>query len=501
MTRWRQATGVGAVVAAGLSLAGCVMGPDFKPPPAPPVASFTPGGDSATPVGAESPQHLAAGADIPARWWSLFHSAELDALVRAAIANNQDLKAAQAALRQNQELLYAQRGAFLPTAGASFQASRARNSNTLAPPLSDNSSVYNLYTPQVTISYAPDVFGATRRAVEGAAAQRDAQAAQVEATYLTIAANVVQAALQRASLLDQIEAAQAAVDDEQKLTAILRRQRDLGQVSSLDVAAQESALAQAQSVLPPLRKQAAQELDVLSALLGRYPQDAPGPRLRLADLTLPADIPVGLPSALVSRRPDIRVAEANLHAASAQIGVAAAARLPSLTLSANLGSAAEAISRLARPDNRFWDISAGLAQPIYQGGALLHRQRAAQAAYDQAAAQYRSTVLLAFQNVADALQALREDAAAMDAADGVERSAATTLRIARRQLEVGEISGLNLLNAEQAYAQARQARIQALTARFTDTAALFQALGANDWAAVAASSDPHARPAAGAATR
>lgn len=486
MTATATRTALRRAGALGLALlvCGCAAGPNFQRPAAPKVEGFLPPDTASQALGgrAEGPaQTFALGQDIPGRWWAVFHSPEIDALVREALANNQDVKAALAALAQNQELLYAQRGAFLPSVGASMQASRQRNSATLAPPLADNASIFNLYTPLVTISYAPDVFGATRRLTEAAAARVDVQRAQLDAAYLTLTSNVVQAALQIASLNEQIQANQEAVAAERQVLTIVRRQQQLGQASGGDVATQETALAQAEQGLPPLRKQAAQERDLLAALLGRYASQAPVEQLRISDLTLPREAPLGLPSALVERRPDIRAAEANLHVASAQVGVAAAARLPNVVLAGDVGRAASVFSALSDPANRFWGIAAGVTQPIFQGGALRHQQRAAEAAYRQAQAQYRSTVILAFQNVADTLQALQQDGAGLDAAAAAEAAARRNLEIARRQLELGEVSGVSLLNAEQAHQQSRVALIQARTARFTDTVALFQALGAGDW--------------------
>lgn len=463
---------------------GCAAGPNFQRPAAPKVEGFLPPDTASHALGgrAEGPaQTFALGQDIPGRWWAVFHSPEIDALVREALANNQDVKSAMAALTVNQELLYAQRGAFLPSIGANVLASRQRNSATLAPPLADNASIFSLYTPLVTISYSPDVFGGIRRQTEAAAARVDVQRAQLDAAYLTLTSNVVQAALQVSSLNEQIRADQEVVVAERQILAIIRRQQQLGQASGGDVATQELALAQAEQALPPLLKQAALERDLLTALLGRYASQAHVEELRISDLTLPPEVPLGLPSELVERRPDIRAAEANLHVASAQVGVAAAARLPNIVLVGDMGRAASAISALSDPANRFWGITAGITQPIFQGGALRHQQRAAEAAYRQAQAQYRSTVILAFQNVADALQALQQDGAGLDAAAASEAAARRNLEIARRQLELGEVSGVNLLNAQQAYQQSRVMLIQARTARFTDTVALFQALGAGDW--------------------
>jgi NodT family efflux transporter outer membrane factor (OMF) lipoprotein len=468
------------LAAATAALAGCVVGPNFQRPAPPKLASFTPPSATPAPVSADA-QQISLGVEIPARWWTLFGSPALDALVDQALAHNPDVAAAEAALRQAKEQLYAQRAAYLPTLNASFTPLGAKNSATIAPPLADNSSIYSLYTAQLAVSYAPDVFGSVHRQVEAAAAKAEAQRFQTEAAYLSLTANVVQAALQESSLREQITATHEIIAAETKLLELMRRQHDAGQASGADVAAQETALAQAEQSLPPLEKQLAQQRDLLAMLGGRYAADGPAGTVEISSLALPHTVPVGLPSTLVQRRPDIRAAEANLHAASAQIGVAAAARLPSITLTANGGGAASRLADIASSPNLFWTLSAGITQPLFDAGALRHQQRAAEAGYDQAREQYRSTVLQAFQNVADALQALQIDDEALNAAVLAERAAGRSLAIAQKQVQLGEVSAISVLNAEQAYHLSRIALIQARTGRYTDTVALFQALGAGGW--------------------
>ena len=466
--------------AAALSLAGCVVGPDFHRPEPPKVAGFLPPGGRQAPRSADS-QTIVQGMDIPARWWTVFHSAELDALVAQALANNPDTAAAEAALRQAHELLLAQRGALLPSVSAGAQALRTKTSATLAPTPASNALSYTLLTPQVTVSYTPDVFGGVRRQIEGAAAREEAQRFQTEAAYLTLTSNVVQAALLQSSLREQIAATREIVAAETQLLAVMRRQHDAGQISGADVAAQETALAQAEQTLPPLEKQLAQQQDLLAILGGRFPAEGPAGAVDISALALPHEAPAGLPSSLVERRPDIRAAEANLHAASAAIGVAAAARLPQISLTAAGGSAASTIGGLFSSRNLFWQVAGDVAQPVFDAGQLRHQQRAAVAAYDQAREQYRSTVLTAFQNVADAMQALQLDDEGLNAAVLADTAAARSLAISRKQVQLGEVSATAVLTAEQAYHQARIALIQARAARYADTVALFQALGAGGW--------------------
>jgi len=459
---------------------GCAVGPNFHRPAAPQVRAYAPP-PAFQPSTAPDAQHIVQGMDVPARWWTLFQSPALDGLVDQAIANNPDTAAAEAALRQARELLYAQRGAYLPTVSGSFDATRARNSATIAPPLADNSSIYSLYTAQLAVSYTPDVFGGVRRQVEAATARAESQAFQTQAAYLTLTANVVQAALQEASLREQIDATGRIIAAERELLALMQRQHKAGEIAGGDVAAQETALAQAEQSLPPLQKQLAQERDLLAVLGGRFPADGPSGTIEISALALPLQVPIGLPSTLVERRPDIRAAEANLHNASALVGVAVAARLPNITLSANGGSAAASLAGLASGPNAFWTLAGGLTEPIFDAGALRHQQKAAEAAYDQARDQYRSTVLQAFQNVADTLQALQLDDESLRAAQRAEAAGRRSLTIAQKQVQLGETSAFAVLNAEQAFHQASIALIQAQTARYTDTVALFQALGAGEW--------------------
>ncbi len=470
------------VIAISVLAASCAVGPDFKPPAAPAVTGFTREKLSPDVGTAGTPQRFVEGMDIPGQWWRLFHSEALDRLIRQAIATNPNLTAAQAALRQAWENVYAQRGSYFPTIGAELNASRNLTpTGALSPASASGNPYYSLITPQLNVSFVPDVFGANRRAVESLTAQAENQRFQLEATYLTLSANIVAGVVQEASLRGQIAATEETIQIETHSLAILRRQLDLGQAAGADVAAQEAVLAQTQLTLPPLRKQLAQQRDALTALAGRYPSEEIAATFHLDDLTLPADLPVSLPAKLVQQRPDIRAAEETLHAASAQIGQAVAARLPQITLSANIGNSANNAGQLFTPGTNFWTLAGGLTAPIFAGGTLLHKQRAAQAGFDQAAAQYRATVITAFQNVADALRALQADADALTAATASEQAAARSLAIVQRQLDLGQIAYLSLLNAQNTFQQARVALVQAEANRLADTAGLFQALGGGWW--------------------
>jgi NodT family efflux transporter outer membrane factor (OMF) lipoprotein len=420
--------------------------------------------------------------DIPSEWWALFQSAKLDHLVEQALKANPNVGAAQAALRQAHELYSAQRTSYLPTVQGSFGGDRSEFPiDTLTSPTVASSSTYTLYTAQLTLSYAPDVFGATRRQVEIAKAQFDSSRFQLEAAYLTLSSNVVVTAVQEASLRGQIAAADRLLQLQHQLTETVQRQRLLGTAGDLDVLAQQSAEAQTAQTLPPLQKQLGQTRDALTALLGRLPSDEPEETFRFDELTLPTDLPVTLPSKLIEQRPDVRQAEENLHAASAAAGVALANMLPQFAINADVGSSALKLGQLFTPYTGFWDLGASLTQTLFDAGALLHKRRAADAALDQAAAQYRAAVILACQNVADTLRALQADADALRASADAQRAAKATFDLAMRQRALGTVSLVAVLNAEQSYRQAELALVQAQANRFSDTAGLFQSLGGGWW--------------------
>jgi NodT family efflux transporter outer membrane factor (OMF) lipoprotein len=337
--------------------------------------------------------------------------------------------------------------------------------------------VYSLFTPQVSVSYVPDVFGANRRRVESLAAQAEAARFQLDATYLTLTANVVTAAIQEAGLQGQIDATAQVIALERESLGVLKRELELGAVAEADIYAQEAALAQLESSLPALHRQLALTHDQLAVLTGHFPSEFKPLDLRLAQLTLPSDLPLGIPSQLVERRPDVRAAEAQLHAATAQVGVAISDMLPQFTITADAGSAATALGDLFKAGTGFWSLGANASQTVFAGGTLIHRKRAADAALDQAGAAYQSAVLTAFQNVADALHALSNDADALNAASRAQDAAEKSLGVARHQLELGAVSYLIVLYGQQTYQQALMAVVQARANRFADTAALFQALG------------------------
>jgi NodT family efflux transporter outer membrane factor (OMF) lipoprotein len=468
------------------SLTACAVGPNFKRPTPPKATTYGSAPMAGQTASAESAggdaQHFVEGMDIPNEWWTLFKSPSLDQMVEQALKANPNVGAAQAALRQAHELYLAQRTSFFPNIQGGVTGDRSEfPAATLTSPTVAPNNIYTLFTAQLTLSYTPDIFGATRRAVEMSKAQEASTRFQLEATYLTLSSNVVATAVQEASLRGQISATKRLLELQHQLTDKVQKQRAVGTVSDLDVLAQQALEAQTAQTLPPLQKQLDQTRDALSALLGRLPSDEPTDTFQLADLTLPADLPVSVPSKLIEQRPDVRLAEANLHAASAGVGVAIANMLPQFTINGDLGSSALKLQSLFSRYTEFWDAGASLTQTLFDAGALLHKKRAADAVLDQAGAQYRAAVLLACQNVADTLHALAADAEALRASAEAERAAKKTFELAMRQRELGTIPLIAVLNAELAYQQAELGFVQAEANRYSDTAGLFQALGGGWW--------------------
>ncbi len=500
---------------------GCAVGPRYHRPQAPANAGYAPTPlpqtsasapiqDREIPIpGAEIPiqraeaQRLISGRDIPFEWWELFKSPQLNALVERAFRANPTIAAAQAAVVQAQELVYAQRGFFFPTIGASYNFERQKlagnltvdnapgtegDGHNLNPPVQNLNSTphtaplfYNFHTAQLSVGFVPDVFGANYRQMESLAAQRDAQRFALEATYITLASNVVAAAIQEASLRAQLDTTRQIIAADEKSLQILRDQFRLGFAMRIDVAAQEAALGQAKMLLPPLHKQLEQTRDLIRALVGNLPSQEVPETFQLDALQLPPELPLSLPARIIEQRPDVRAAEAQLHAANAQVGVAVAAMLPQFSITGTLGGNADEFGWLFRTGGSYWTLMGNVTQPLFEGGTLLHRKRAAGAALKQAAAQYQNTVITAYQNVADTLHASLSDADALAADVRAENAAKLSYDLAQRQMQAGYVNYLFLLSAETAYRQTLLTRVQAQAARYGDTVALFQALGGGWW--------------------
>jgi len=488
-----------------LLLSACAAGPDFKRPAAPVAETYAP---QPMPVKTSSadaaqgkPQVFVASKQIPADWWQLFQSAKLNALIERAFKANPDIEAAQAALRQAQQNVIAQQGFFYPTVGVSYSPSRnklAGNNGGSSPGLQGNGTLiqtyanpagpkyngpayYNFHVAQLSVGYVPDVFGLQRRRVESAQAQAETQHMQLQATYITLASNVIAAAFQEASVRAQLAAVQRVVEINRENLDIMRRQLALGFVAEIEVAAQQAALAQTEQALPPLRNQLEQTRDLIRALAGNTPDRDVPETFDLADLHLPEELPLSLPSSLVEQRPDVRIAEAQLHDASAQYGVAIANRLPQFSILAGMGGMASAPDWMFRAGGGFFSVAGNVAQTIFDGGSLRAQSKASEQALVQAGAQYRGTVIAALQNVADTLHAIESDADALKAAAAADQFNHKVLELTRKQYRLGYVSYQNLLIAEQNYQLSSVSLIQAQTARLGDTAALYQALGGGWW--------------------
>jgi NodT family efflux transporter outer membrane factor (OMF) lipoprotein len=473
------------IAATAAFLGACAVGPDYRAPDAPAVGPYTerpqPERTEAVQVRGGEAQRFEVGARISAEWWTLFGSPELDGLMRTALAGHPTLAAAQAALRQTEENLNAQYAVLYPSVDAGLSARRQRITGASFGNPAIPSSTFNLYNASVNVSYAIDVAGGARRELEALQAGVDFQRFQLEATYLSLTANLATTAFREASLREQIRATREIADSQERQAQLVEKQFELGALSRADVLAQRAQLAQTRANLPPLEKALAQTRNQLAVLIGKLPGEARLPELDLSAFQLPQNLPLSLPSDLVRQRPDIRAAETVLRQTNARIGVAQALMFPQLTLSGSYGSAATSASGLFDAGTLVWNLGASLLQPIFHAGQLQARKRGAQAAYDQAFAQYQQTVLGAFQNVADVLFALEFDAVALKAQADAEAAARESLDMTNKQLQFGSANYLALFNAQRQYEQAKIGLVQAQAARYADTAALFQALGGGWW--------------------
>jgi len=474
------------VVCVGL-LGGCTVGPDFLHPDPPPDKAYLAGDTADATVAAPDvlggqAQRFVADLDIPAQWWQVYQSRELNGLIELALRANPDIQSAIQGLRAAQSTALAQRAALFPLVTASGTGTHNQQSNAISPTPANGSTIFGLFTGLLNVTYLLDLWGGTRRAAESLEAQAEAQCFVLEAAYLTLSSNVVVAAVTEASLRGQIAAIERTIAIQRESLALLQRRLAIGQSSRADVATQESALAQSEATLPPLRNLLSQQRHLLAQLTGRTTAHVPEETFELSGLALPVELPVTLPSRMVEQRPDIRSAEAGVHAAGAQVGVQTAALLPQVTLGLGYGSTATSLDMLFSDTlGPTMTVGAGIVQTLLDGGASFSRRKAAIAAWEQSKAQYRSTVLTAFRNVADTLRALEFDALTLQAASNAERAARLSLDITRTRQTAGDAGILEVLNAELTYQQASLALIQARAARFADTAALFQALGGGWW--------------------
>jgi NodT family efflux transporter outer membrane factor (OMF) lipoprotein len=469
-----------------LGIQSCV-GPDFHIPSPPEIGNFTAERQPANNSAGGKTQHLEISRDLPAEWWSLFRSNSLNSLVQRALRDNPNVDAARAALRVAQANVYAEVGQLFPLASGNYQGQGGKVASGVAAPVvgpgNTNPSYYTLHTAQFTVSYVPDIWGGTRRQIENLEALKENQRFMNEATFLTLTSNIAVGAIQEASLRAQIRVTERLIRISHEILDKIRFQFEQGQASGLDLAAQEALVAQTEATLPPLQKALAQQRDQLIVLSGHLPGEGLPEKFEFTDLKLPRSLPVSLPSDLVGQRPDVRAAEENFHATCALIGVAIANRLPQFSLTGDIGRSGSLFKNLFsnNPAFYFYTGIANASQTIFDGFTLQQRQRAAEAGFDQAAAQYRLAVLTAFQNVADVLYAIRFDTAALRKAILAEIAAEKTLKLTRIQLEQGQVGIQQVLSAQTAYLQASLTVVLAQANRYADTVGLFQALGGGWW--------------------
>jgi len=467
-------------------LNACSLGTNLK---APAIAtpdrytSSTQPTQTAAPGGAAAEvQQFVNGSEAPPQWWTLYQSAELNALVAQALAGSPQLAEASARLRGAEADLAAEIGnTRYPAVNAQLQAEREKvDPGAFGFTQFPQPPPFSLFNASVNASYTLDLFGANRHAVEMQRATVRYQRYLWQSARLTLAANVVTAAIHRASILDQISALESVLAAQRRELEIVSARFAAGGVSALDVQAQRTQLAQNEAALAPLRGTAEQLTHQLAIYLGQAPAAADLPELRFETLKLPATLPLALPSTLARHRPDIAAAEAQLAEAGAAVGVATANLYPQISLSASLGSERTSIGSLGDGIN-VWSIGANLLQPLFRGGALRAQRRSALAAYDAAAATYQQTVLNGLQQVADALRALEHDAEVLAAREDALAQAEAGLAIAKQQLQVGGISEFSLEEAERTRALAQHAHTGAAADQLADTAALLQALGGTSW--------------------
>lgn len=476
------------------NLSACLVGPNFHSPSPPQIKHYTERPWSCRTVNAPGragvTQYFIKTNISSLQWWHSFHSRKLNELVCRGLSNSPTLVAAKAVLREARSNLSAGEGSFFPAFTAQLSAQRGTGagffSSNAATDTSTQSNVptgnvFNLFNASVNVSYLLDIFGGVRRGVEALRAQVDYQYYEWKAAYLSLTGNIVTSAIAMASLQTQIQVTKQLIHEQEEQLRITQQQFKLGGVSGADVLAQETQVAQTRATLPPLEKSKAQTRHALAILVGSFPSTSQLPILYLNELSLPTQLPVSVPSRLVRHRPDIRAAEALWEAANAQVGVATANLYPQFSITGTYGKSNPVGDGAFSSQTQLWSFGGSLIQPLFQGGALVAKRRAALAAAEQAEAHYRQVVLQAFQNVADVLRALEADARELRESKRAELSSLANLKLTRQQFYLGGVSYLVLLDAQRQYQQTRISLIQAQASRYADTAALFQALGGGWW--------------------
>ena len=460
---------------------GCAVGPNFRRPEAPPVTQYSHGTQPSETVSVDgTAQRFELGKVVTADWWRLFQSASLDAVMAEAIANNPGLDAAEASLEASQNNLRSGYGIFFPSVDANVGAARERYSSAnIGEKLPG--TVFNLFTLSTSVSYALDVFGGQRRLVEALHAEVDVARANEQAAFIALTGNIVNTVIARAAYHAEIESTRQLIDLQKEQVRLAEIQAQAGTVPYSTVLTLRSQLASNEATIPQLQQKSAQSAHLLAALTGHVPAQWKAPNVSLTDLTLPGELPVSLPSELVRQRPDILAAEATAHAASANIGVATAALLPSVTLSGGAGAATNSASMLFPANGKAWNSGAGVTAPLFEGGTLWFKRKATVNNYQQAMALYRQTVLAAFEQVADSLRALDHDAQTLMAEHEALTDADQALRLIQANYQAGLATYLDVLVADAQYHQAKITDIQAIAVRYQDTVALFAALGGGWW--------------------
>ncbi|HEX7854567.1 MAG TPA: efflux transporter outer membrane subunit [Sphingobium sp.] len=475
MNRFRKPAAWLSACTVVLMTSACALGPQHPTTNismAPPVAPAT-----IAPVNGTA-QTIEPGALVRADWWKSFGSPSLDTLVDKALVANNDLAIADANLRQAREQAKVANGARSVQADLSYQAERQNTSDQLANNLSDsNIYLYTLHTATVNVSYPLDLFGGLKSQYRSARAQAEVAAHRRDAAHNMVIANLVTAVIQHGQYADQLTAAKESVDNNRHLLDLMLKRQKLGDIGASDVSAQQTALATAEGAIPALTRSLDHQRSLIAMLIGVAPGSALPPIPTLDELHLPADLPVGLPAQIVANRPDVRAAEANMRGAGADVGVAIAARLPLFQLTAVAGGISTSFVDMFANGNPFYSIIGAVTQPLFHGGQLLHKQHAAEAALDGAKAQYRSAALQAFSDVQDALTGVTTDGQALDAATRASDAAERNLDFTQRQLQLGGVGTLVLLNASNSAATAASQLVQARAARLIDTVALYQAVG------------------------
>jgi NodT family efflux transporter outer membrane factor (OMF) lipoprotein len=475
-------------LAAAMLLASCMVGPDFQAPKPTTNQNYTKDGPPVLKAGSDEPgQQLQPGAELRADWWALFHSPELDAMVRQAISDNKTLVQARSTLLQAYEQRAQAEGGLFPQANLGVNAERQRLDYAVlgipANPLFPKFAEFDVYSVGPSVSYPLDIWGGTRRLIEERGAQAEYQGYQLAAAYLSLTGNAVAQAVTVAGIREQLKAVDDIIANDQENRSLVQREFDAGEVTQIDVESAQSQLESDRTLVPPLRQQLSAAKHALSLLVSKSPADWTPPDFDLGQMTLPPDLPVSLPSELVHQRPDILSAEAQFHVATAAVGVATAQLYPQITLSAAFEQVALNPQNVFLPMNNAWTLTAGLMQPVFHGGELEAQRRASLQALEAARAGYEQTVLQAFVQVANLLDALHEDGALIEAQHRAIDTAETSLKLTREAYTGGNIGILLVLDAQRRFQEARLGYVRATVQRYLDTVQLFAAMGGGwrDW--------------------